>query len=94
MNKFKEEYMNEHKDRDLESNWKAFKGKISEIMELHVPSKKTSIRQNLPWLNHTLKRMVRKKQRMYNKAKRTHKNEDWDIYNKHKKNTLKALKRA
>ena len=34
-----------------------------------IPSKWTSSRYNLPWFNHSLKRLVTRKQRLYNKAK-------------------------
>jgi hypothetical protein len=63
-------------------------------MDKFIPSKITSTRHNLPWLNTKLKRMIKKKQRMYNKAKKSKKNKDWEHYNTFKKETRKALRSA
>jgi hypothetical protein len=38
--------------------------------------------------------MIKKKQRMYNKAKKSKKTKDWEHYNTHKKETRKALRSA
>ena len=78
------DFMEEHKGRSIDQNWREFKKHIMSTMDKYVPSKSTSIRYNLLWMNTTLKRMVRKKQRLYNKAKKSHKKKDWDEYNKHK----------
>ena len=55
----------------LPANWKDFTKFLGKMMDKNIPSKTTSIRHNLPWLNSSLKRMIRKKQRLYNKAKCT-----------------------
>jgi hypothetical protein len=91
---FSEQFIKEHKERSVEQNWKELKKYLMKIMDKYVPSKSTSIRHNLLWMNTTLKRMVRKKQRLYNKAKKSHKRKDWDEYNKHKKETLKSMKKS
>ena len=78
----------------LPANWKDFTKFLGKMMDKNIPSKTTSIRHNLPWLNSSLKRMIRKKQRLYNKAKCTKKRKDWNKYNSHKKETLKALRKA
>ena len=38
--------------------------------------------------------MIRKKQRLYNKAKKSKLKRDWNHYNKHKKETIKAMRKA
>ena len=38
--------------------------------------------------------MCRKKQRLYNKAKRSHKNKDWQDYRSHKKASVQAIRRS
>lgn len=38
--------------------------------------------------------MIRKKQRLYNKANQSHKGEDWDENQKHKKEKLKCMRKA
>ena len=42
----------------------------------HVPQKLASIRRNVPWITRSLRRMCRKKQRLYNKASKKHR---WQV---------------
>ena len=71
--KFREKYFKVCKERNTRTNWKAFKTFIVKMMNKYIPMKKISVRKNLAWLNRTIKRMIKKKQRFYNRAKRTHK---------------------
>jgi len=47
----------------------------------------------MPWFNNTLKRLCNKKQRLFNKAKRTRKAQHWEQYKSFKKDLLKAIRR-
>ena len=47
----------------------------------------------MPWFNNTLKRMCKKKQRLFNKAKRTKRAQHWEQYKSFKKDTLKAIRK-
>ena len=67
---------------------------LQEMMDKHVPSKMTSTRYNLPWLNQKLKRMTKKKQKLYNKAKKSKSAYEWDKFRSYKKRTKNALKNA
>ena len=49
-------------------------------MQELVPKKTISSRLNLPWINATLKRLIKKKQRTYKRAKKYKRPEDWDEY--------------
>ena len=51
----------------------------SNCMDL-VPSKFSSIRFNQPWVNSWTKQICRKKKRMYNRARLTGKESDWNKY--------------
>ena len=81
-------------EANIDSNWTSFKHGITEIMDKYIPSKMTTTRYNLPWINSKLKRMIRKKQRLYNKAKKSKRLVDWDRFKSFKKETQKALKTA
>ena len=48
----------------------------------------------MPWMTPSVKKMCRKKQRLYNKARRTRKPRHWAQFSSFKKDTLKALRRA
>jgi hypothetical protein len=52
------------------------------------------LRRSIPWLSPHLKRLTRKKQRLYNKAKRTHKDLHWAQYKSLKCALTKALRKA
>ena len=45
-----------------------------------VPVKVISKRTHLPWVNTSLKRLIRKKQRVYNRAKLYSRESDWSEY--------------
>ena len=46
---------------DINTNWTLFKQHLSLLMDKHIPSKMTTTRYNLPWLNSNLKKLTRKK---------------------------------
>jgi hypothetical protein len=51
--------------------WEMFKSTLLDSIDKHIPSKMTSARFTLPWVNRDIRKLIRKKQRRYNKAKRT-----------------------
>ena len=63
--------------KSCDENYQFFKETIPTVINDHIPQKKLSSRWSLPWLNNSIKRMIRKKQRLYNKAKRTGNATDW-----------------
>ncbi|KAI8510107.1 hypothetical protein Bbelb_125350 [Branchiostoma belcheri] len=77
-------------DMSVTQKWSDFKDKMKDTMNKHIPSKITSSRYNLPWFNRNLRRHCRKKQRLYNKAKKTGQEEDWNKYKRVKKGVQKA----
>ena len=73
--------------------YNSFKSKVQSLINSHIPIKMTSSRTNMPWFNNTLKRMCKKKQRLFNKAKRSGSNKCWQQYRTFKRDTLKAIRR-
>ena len=51
-------------------------------------------RHKVPWLTTKLRRMSRKKQRLYNHARKSRKEHHWSTYKSHKKSNTKALNKA
>ena len=49
-------------------------------IDTFVPVKLNSNSNNAPWITPQLKRLIRKKQRLYNKARRTKQSTDWAEY--------------
>ena len=58
-------------NRDLESNWTFFKNTLLNAVDKHVPSKMSPSKVSLPWITKSLKRHMRKRDRLYKKAKRS-----------------------
>jgi hypothetical protein len=91
---FQEDFMNSYKGRSVEENYTEFCNHIESITKQHVPSKTSSTRRNVPWLTPNIKRMTRKKQRLFNHAKKTGKEMHWAQYRSFKRATTKALNKA
>ena len=91
---FSNNFLDKFNSRTVEQNYQAFSNHIKKVIIEHVPSKMTSSRTNLPWFTNTLKRMCKKKQRLYNKAKKDNNNGNWLIYKSFKSDTLKAIRKA
>ena len=62
-------------------------------VDKHVPSKTVGKRNNTPWINHTLKRLHKRKQRVYNTAKKSGKEEDWEKFRQLRKKIKKKKKK-
>ena len=91
---FKEEFMEKYSDRSVDDNYESLKSHVNNIIDDHVPSKMSTTRFNVPWITPAIKRMCRKKQRLFNRAKRTRKPRHWDSFKSHKRDTLRALRKA
>ena len=63
-------------------------------MDSCIPSRWTTLRYNLPWFNHSLKSLARRKQRLYNKAKTSGKQNDWKALRVSSKLMHRRLKEA
>ena len=72
--------LNSNSARSVEENWNYFHSHCLKIIENHVPTKLLSTRSHLPWLTTPLRCLIRKKQRVYNKAKKYHQPEVWSEY--------------
>ena len=57
----------------IEENWKQFKEAIETCIEKHIPKKKIGKHHDVPWMTTDIKRLIRKKQRLYNKSKKSKK---------------------
>ena len=49
---------------------------------MFILKKKVSGRYQLPWMTKYTRRLIRKKQRVYNRAKKSNKGRDWKYFRK------------
>ena len=76
---------NSNSVRSVEENWNYFHSHCLKIIENHVPAKLLITRSHLLWLTTPLRRLIRKKQQIYNKVKKYHQPEIWSEYKKSNK---------
>lgn len=66
---YEQEFSNLPESTTVNDAWLLFKQELSRAMDSFIPSKMSSSRFSYPWIDASLRRQVRKKQRLYNKAK-------------------------
>ena len=83
-------FMSNLTESSVDHKWNALKS----TMERNIPTKSSSSRFHLPWFNRTHRRLCKKKQRLYNDAKRLGNETDWAKYRSVKKKLRQELKKA
>ena len=58
-------------DFSVDENWNHFKLKVQQAIDKHVPQKQVKPNRKLPWITTKLKRMIRKRERLFKKARRS-----------------------
>ena len=91
---FKDRFLTICHHRTVEENYSDLNSFITKVMDENIPTKLSKTRQSAPWFDHKLKRMCKRKQRLFNTAKMSRKRAAWEHYRAHKRDTLKALRRA
>ena len=81
-------------DRDAETNWDLLAAHLKSIQDKHIPTKLTSTRHNVPWLTPGVKKMCRKKPRLYRRARKTQKPEHKEAFKMAQNETRNALKKS
>ena len=88
---FEEHIATEAPFKSVDENYQFFKSTINDSITNHIPQKNISGRWNVPWLTTSIKRLTRKKQRLYNKARRTGDPGDWKKFKELRKHVKKQL---
>ncbi|KAK3104689.1 hypothetical protein FSP39_007852 [Pinctada imbricata] len=81
-------------DNDINQSWLEFKTHIINTLERHVPSKFSRRRQSQPWINTSVKRMIRRKHKAYTKARSSNSQKDWARYRHLKASSQREARRA
>ena len=83
-------YLNTMRELDISTKWNALKKQLNDIMDTCILSKMTTTRHNVPWINRTLIRLTRKKQRLFNEAKKKKGSDAWSC----KKQVTQQMRKA
>ena len=79
--------------RSVDQLWQEIKQTVHKADLDHVPHKVNKSSNRLPWINRQMKKDMKVRKRLYNKAKRTALQSDWDAYRK-LKNSINSKVRA
>ena len=94
LNTFNDEYFMLNYDTTVNDKWNIVTSEVTNIINTYVPHFFTSSRHNLPsvpWFQRTLKKLCKRKQRLYNKANKTRNQDDWQEFCDIRKNVHKQL---
>ena len=91
---FAQKCLNEEDTRSLEENYAAIDQHLKSALKMHIPFRYTRTRTDLPWLTQDLKREYKRKQRLYNGAKKTGKPEHKKRFKESQKNVQRSLRQA
>ena len=75
--------------RSVQENWTMFTDNVKNAMDNYIPSKLSSSSHKSPWITREVRRMSKKKQRLYNKAKKSQSERAWKAYKDFQKATQK-----
>jgi len=91
---FKDSFIRSAGDRDVNLNWETFKSELFRLMDKHIPQKKLSSWQDVPWMTNDIKRQIRKKKRLYNKAKRADTDQCWQDFRDMRKVVKASMRKS
>ena len=74
--------------------WNIFNSKILDLMNNYIPTKLVQSNAKQSWINQNVKKIRRRKQRLYNKARSTNLMSDWKNYKEAKKQMQKVTRQA
>ena len=63
-------------------------------MEKHVPSKLSKGKRSLPWITADIKRKMRKRDKLFSKARKTSLSADWKAYKAYRNNVTKPVRNS
>ncbi|KAL8615431.1 hypothetical protein ACOMHN_036251 [Nucella lapillus] len=78
----------------LETAWRGFSERVQKTINKNVPSKTTQGRYSYPWIDTSLRRAIRRKQRAHTKARDTGKKRDQDRYKRLQQEVKDNIKKA
>ena len=79
------------KGAHINTMWEAFKASIMSAVEKHVPSVLRKKRNDLPWIDKTIRKQLKRKKRLFKKAK---KSGNWKNYRFHQKECRRKMRKA
>ena len=71
MKDFQVSFLSSHKGKSVEELWKSFISAMGKYMDECIPSKYIRGKSTLPWITQEIKRLIRKRDKIYRSYKKT-----------------------
>lgn len=71
LTQFKDSFFKTCNNNSVEDNWNNFKSSIFSAMDESIPKKQLKTKPDVPWMTNEIKRMIRKKHRLYKRIKQS-----------------------
>ena len=91
---FKVKFLENTEPRSVNSMWSEYLETMLSLRDKYVPSKVFSGKQKHPWVTNQIRRLLRRKERAYHQARKTHKDADWHKFRQLKKTAQKLFRQA
>ena len=89
---FSTEFMlNQPYNRTIDENWNILKNKINFWINKYIPVKRAKTSRHLPWINRNIKKQMRKRDKLYKKAKTSR---NWSVFNRQRNYVQELIKKA
>ena len=60
LSSFTPKFLSDCQNMNVDEMWNSFHSKMMSLREMYIPSKTVKSQQSLPWINHVLRRLMRK----------------------------------
>ena len=79
---------------NVQENWESFKQAITNAINKNIPQTMSRASKELPWINHNIKRQMKQRKKLYNKAKHLQTEEAWRDYRNIKNNITMLIRES
>ena len=74
--------------------WVSFKSEVLSAIERFIPSKMTKTKYSLPWIDSSIKRLIRKRDKLYFRARKSSSPDIKNHYKRFRAHVLKSIRDA
>ena len=84
----------DHSEHTVDENWGFFRSRLKQAADKHIPKKQVKPNRRLPWITIPIRRLIRKRERLFKKARKSKNAAHWQTYKKHRISVKKQIELA
>ncbi|MES9951110.1 MAG: hypothetical protein ABW118_19300, partial [Candidatus Thiodiazotropha sp.] len=84
----------DHSNMSVNDMWVSFKSEVLEAIERFIPIKMTKTKYSVPWINSSIKRLIRKRDKLYFRARKSSSPDIKNHYKRFRAHVQKAIRDA